>query len=119
MKYLILILALISFSFTEPKHVGKSGVKVVSAVTQQILGRNIGYYVTFKNNNDLRSVDGLKWTATFSDNFGEDMGTRDGKWQSGNLISSIKPGEETSDVENVWIKGATKVKIVIKQVHFE
>jgi len=61
MKYLILILALISFSFTEPKHVGKSGVKVVSAVTQQILGRNIGYYVTFKNNNDLRSVDGLKW----------------------------------------------------------
>jgi len=47
------------------------------------------------------------------------MGTRDGKWQSGNLISSIKPGEETSDVENVWIKGATKVKIVIKQVHFE
>lgn len=119
MKYLILILALISFSFTEPKHVGKSGVIVLNAATQQIFGRNVGYYITFKNNNQNKSVDGLKWSAIFTDNFGEDMGTREGEWQSGNLITPIKPGEKMEDIEGVWVKGATKVKIVIKQVHFE
>lgn len=118
MKYLILILALISFSFTEPKHVGKSGVKVISASTQQILGINAGYYVKFKNNNK-RNVDGLKWKAIFTDNFGEVKGERVGKWESGNLITTIKPGEEIEDLERVWIKEATKVKIVITTVHFE
>lgn len=118
MKYLILILALISFSFTEPKHVGKSGIKVISASTQQILGINAGYYVKFKNNN-TRNVDGLKWKAIFTDNFGEVKGERVGKWESGNLITTIKPGEEVEDLERVWIKEATKVKIVITTVHFE
>ena len=117
MKYLILILALISFSFTEPKHVGKSGIKVISASTQQILGINAGYYVKFKNNNK-RNVDGLKWKAIFTDNFGEVKGERVGKWESGNLITPIEPGEETEDVERVWVKDATKVKILITKVHF-
>lgn len=119
MKYLILILALISFSFTESKHIGKSGVKVLNATTQQIFGRNVGYYLTFKNCNTSKSVDGLKWNAIFTNNFGENMGTREGEWQSGNLITPIKPDEKMEDIEGVWVKGATKVKIVITQVHFE
>ena len=119
MKYLILLLALMSFTFyTEPKHVGKSGVKVLSAKTQQILGRNVGYYVNFKNNSK-KNVDGLKWKAIFSNNFEEVMGEREGKWESGNLITPIEPGEETEDLDMVWVKGSTKVKIIITQVHFE
>ena len=47
------------------------------------------------------------------------MGTREGEWQSGNLITPIKPDEKMEDIEGVWVKGATKVKIVITQVHFE
>lgn len=118
MKYLFLLLLLCSFTISgEPKHVGLNGVKVINASTQQFLGRNVGYYVKFKNNS-LKSVDGLKWKATFTDNFGEVKGVREGKWESGNLITPIEPGEETEDVERVWVKDATKVKILITKVHF-
>ena len=118
MKYLFLLLLLCSFTYTtEPKHVGLKGIKVVSAKTQQVFGKNIGYYVEFENNSK-KSVDGLKWEATFTDNFGDIKGTEDGKWESGNLIKPIKPGAHTEDIERVWVKGATKVKIVITAVHF-
>jgi len=118
MKYLFLLLLLCSFTYTTgPKHVGLKGVKVLSASTQQILGRNVGYYVKFKNNSS-KSVDGLKWKVTFTNNFGEVKGVREGKWESGNLITPIEPGEETEDIERVWVKQSTKVKIVITTVHF-
>jgi len=118
MKYLFLLLLLCSFTISgEPKHVGLKGVKVISASTQQVLGLNTVYYVKFKNNS-TRSVDGLKWKATFTDNFGEVKGVREGKWESGNLITPIEPGEEAEDLENIYIKRATKVKIVITTVHF-
>jgi hypothetical protein len=88
------------------------------AKTQQILGKNIGYYITLKNVSS-KKVDGVKWQAYFYDNFEELKGVRDGKWESGNFISPIEPGEETEDLENVWVSGATKVKIKIIKVHFE
>ena len=50
MKYLFLLLLLCSFTYTtEPKHEGKSNIDVLSAKTQQVFGKNIGYYVEFKN----------------------------------------------------------------------
>lgn len=118
MKYLFLLLLLCSFTISsEPKHTGLKGVKVVSASTQQVFGKNVGYYVKFENTAE-KSVDGLKWKATFTDNFGEVKGVRDGKWESGNLISPIQSGEHTEDLESVWVSGATKVKITITEVHF-
>ena len=39
----------------------------------------------------------------------DDEGTREGDWQSGNFISSIEQGESTEDLENNFVKGATKV----------
>ena len=96
---------------------GKSGVSVVSVKTQSVFGANLGYYVQFKNNSSS-PVDGLKWTATFTDNFGKSLGTRSGQWQSGNFISAIKPGDTTQDLENNYVKGATKVSITITSVHF-
>ena len=96
---------------------GKSGVNIVSVKTQSVLGANIGYYVEFINNS-TKNVDGLKWKATFTDNFGEKLGEREGDWQSGNFISEIKPGAKTKDLENNYIEGATKVFITITSVHF-
>ena len=44
MKYLFLLLLLCSFTYTtEPKHEGKSNIDVLSAKTQQVFGKNIGY----------------------------------------------------------------------------
>lgn len=87
------------------------------AKTQNVFGRNVGYYITMKNTGK-KSVDGVKWTAYFYDNFGDLKGTREGQWQSGNIISPIEPGEDTEDLETVWVKGATKVKITITKVHY-
>jgi hypothetical protein len=87
-KYIFFI-ALLSFatSYKAQSNKGKSGVSVESVKTQSVLGSNLGYYVQFKNNSS-QNVDGLKWTATFTDNFGKVLGTRSGQWQSGNFISA-------------------------------
>ena len=91
--FLILLCFLGSISLAQSNK-GKSGVSVVTVKTQSVLGSNLGYYVKFKNNSSS-PVDGLKWTATFTDNFGKSLGTRSGQWQSGNFISAIKPGDTT------------------------
>ena len=117
-KYIFFIALLsLATSYKAQSNKGKSGVSVVSVKTQSVLGANLGYYVQFKNNSSS-PVDGLKWTATFTDNFGKSLGTRSGEWQSGNFISAIEPGDTTEDLENNYVKGATKVSITITSVHF-
>ena len=99
------------------KHKGKSGVVVVLAKTQSILGRSAGYYVKFKNNSS-KKVDGIKWKVTFTNNFGEMLDEKEGTWQSGNFISPIKPGSSTEDIERSWVKGGLKIWITITDVHY-
>lgn len=99
------------------KHKGKSGIVPVSTSTQSVFGRSIGYYVKFKNNSN-KKVDGLKWKATFTNNFGEILGVREGVWQSGNFISPIAPGTTTEEIESSWVKGGLKIWITITDVHF-
>jgi hypothetical protein len=107
-----------TYHFDKKSNKGKSGVSVVSTKIQTFLGKSLGYYAEFKNNTD-KKVDGIKWIATFTDNFGEVLGTREGTWQSGNLIPSIEPGESVEDSTNNFVKGTTKIQITITQVHFE
>ena len=115
--FLTLVLCLISTMGISQTNKGKYGVSVVGTKTQTILGAN-GYYVEFKNNSG-KKVDGIKWIATFTDNFEKVLGKEEGDWQSGNFISSIEPGKKTEDIEANFIKGATKVWITITLVHFE
>lgn len=98
-------------------HKGLSSLQVIEASTQNTLGYNAGYYVEFKNLS-AKSIDGVKWKVDFIDNFGTSKGKRDGQWQSGNFTSPIKPGDTMKDVEGVWVEGATKIIITIKEVHF-
>ena len=113
---LFLILPLLS-NAQNFKHKGKSGVVAVSTGTQNVFGRSIGYYVKFKNNSN-KKVDGLKWKATFTNNFGEILGVKEGMWQSGNFISPIGPGSTTEEIESSWVKGGLKIWITITDVHF-
>jgi len=99
------------------KNANLASVEVVSAITQNTLGYNAGYYVEFKNNS-TKEVDGLKWRADFYDNFGSKKGTKDGQWQSGNFTSPIKVNETCKDLETVWVEGATKVYVRIVEVHW-
>jgi len=119
MKKLISILAILAFmapALGQSKK--KSGVYAKQAVTQNTLGVCLGYYVVFQNDSK-RSVDGIRWKATFENNFGERIKTVEGQWQSGNFISPIKPGESAKEIEECLAKGATKVFIEITEVHFE
>ena len=104
-------------SMDKPKHSGLANVVVVNTVTQNVLGKNVGYLVKFKNFN-IVEVDALKWKAFFYDNFDELKGESEGKWSSGNFIKPIKKGETTEDIETAWVKEATKVIVKITKVHF-
>jgi hypothetical protein len=118
MRVFFLIISLLaSTMLIAQKNVSLGSVEVVSAVTQNTLGYNAGYYVEFKNNS-TKEVDGLRWKADFYDNFGTKKGTKDGQWQSGNFISPIKIGDTTKDLETVWVEGATKVFVRIIEVHW-
>ncbi len=118
-KLILLSIPLILFSFTQdiPKHQGMANVVVLKAYSQNVLGKNVGYIVKFKNNASSE-VDGLKWKAFFYDNFNDLQGESDGTWSSGNFINPIPKGETTEDVETAWVKDATKVFIKITRVHF-
>jgi hypothetical protein len=116
--FTLLLLALPSVLAAQSyKHKAKSGVVAVSTGTQTVFGRSIGYYVKFKNNSN-KKVDGLKWKATFTNNFGEILGVKEGMWQSGNFISPIGPGSTTEEIETSWVKGGLKIWITITDVHF-
>jgi hypothetical protein len=118
-SYLLICFFLFSFvKMDTPKNKGMANVVVLKAYSQNVLGKNVGYYVEFKNNATVQ-VDGLKWTALFYDNFDELKGKNDGEWSSGNFIKPIKVGGTTKDIESAWIKNATKVFIIINKVHFE
>ena len=104
-------------SATQPTHKGMCNVSISKAYTQNVLGKNIGYYVEFKNNSS-RTVDALKWKATFYDNFNDQKGVREGSWSSGNFISPLEPKSTAIDLESNWVNDATKVRITITKVHF-
>lgn len=98
-------------------HKGLPSLEVLEAATQNTLGINAGYYVKFQNNSQ-KSIDGVKWKVDFLDNFGTNKGTRDGQWQSGNFTKPVEPGDTMKDLEGVWVEGATKIIVTIKEVHF-
>jgi hypothetical protein len=112
-----LAILLMSLNTSTPKHYGKGGVMPVKAYTQNILGKNVGYYVEFKNGSK-KSVDALEWKARFYNNFVDLKGTREGNWSSGNFIKPIEPNTTTEDLEGVWVDGATKVFVIISRVHY-
>lgn len=116
-KLSVLAILLVSFYPYTPKHYVKCGVIASKAYTQNILGKNAGYYVEFRNSLK-KSIDALEWRGRFDNNFDELKGTKIGEWSSGNFISPIKPGKTAKDLEGVWVEGATKVFTSISRIHF-
>ena len=114
--YSLLFFCFISSSFAQ-KHKEICDLKVTKAVTQELLGRNIGIYVEFKNNNTI-SLDALEYIVNYFDGFNKKMGTKNFKWQAGNIIKAVEPGEILRDVNNNWVKGANKIQVIISKAHF-
>ena len=112
-----LIFTLISFLLLPNPATEKCGVKVLSSYSQNVLGKNIGYYVELENKSG-KTIDAIQWTATFTNNFGDEKGVRKGEWSSGNFISPVEDGEKIIDLEGVWVEEATKISIQIDRIHF-
>ena len=117
MHTLFYLMLFLGTSFTPPAHSGKCGIMPTKAYSQNVLGQNVGYYVSIANNSQ-KTVDGLEWTANFYNNFDDFKGTAKGSWQSGNFIGPVDPGASITDLEGAWVEGATKVYIKITRVHF-
>lgn len=102
---------------SSPGHSGRCGINPVKAYSQNVLGRNIGYYVEFKNETE-KEVDAIEWNAYFYDSFDEMLEKKNGSWSSGNIIEPCKPDKIVKTLATVWVKKATKVVIKINRVHF-
>ena len=105
------------FSSYAQQHKEICDLKVTKAVTQEVLGRNIGIYVEFKNNSAI-ALDALEYVVNYFDGFNKKMGTKNFKWQAGNIIKAVEPDENLRDVNNNWVKGANKIQVIIIKAHF-
>ena len=114
---LSVLLAFVLFQTDGINHQGKCSVTPVKTYSQNVLGKNVGYFVEIKNESSSE-VDAIEWEAVFCDEFDEVLESRFGKWSAGNIIQPCKPGEIIQDVKPVWISKATKVFIHINRVHF-
>ncbi len=92
-------------------------IEIVQAYTQEVLGKNVGFYVKFKNNAEVE-MDAIDYQVTFLNGFGEIKGQKQFTWQSGNLSKPIKPGQNLNEGSTNWIDGANKIEVKIIRAHF-
>jgi len=93
------------------------GITVTKSYNQQVLGKNIGFFVIFKNNT-TRSLDAIDYKVIYKNGFDEVKGTRLFTWQAGNFLGPKLPGESLKDGSTTWVDDANKIEVVIKRVHF-
>lgn len=112
----LLLIIFLFFSFSWPKD-DMCGISIVKSYNQEVFGKNVGFYVVFKNNSE-RSMDAIEYTVTYKNGFDETKGTRSFSWQAGNFFGPKLPGESLKDGSTTWIDDANKISIFIKRVHF-
>ena len=120
--FLVLFLVFnLSSSFIENRVVDNKenlcGLEVADAYTQEVLGKNIGFYVKFYNNSD-KTVDAIEYKVIFKNGFNEIKGSKVFTWQVGNLVGPMKPKSYLSDGSTNWIDNANKLEVKIIRVHF-
>lgn len=93
------------------------GLEVNKAVTQEVAGKNIGFFVEFKNVGE-KAVDAIEYKVSFMDGFEKVVEEKLVTWQSGNIIKPIKPGSIGKNISGNWVNGANKIKVTIKRVHY-
>ncbi len=112
----ILLIFYVSFGFI-PNDEVKCGLEILDSYTQEVFGKNVGFYLKFKNNS-VKSIDAIDYRVDYLDGFNELKGSKNFRWQSGNLIDELEPNEILNDGSVNWIKGANKVKVQIIRVHY-
>ena len=111
------ILLLFLSSFTSINKDKMCGLEILDSYTQEIMGKNVGFYVQFKNNSQ-KNIDAFDYRVKYLDGFNEQKGLKDFRWQAGNLINELEPGEKLKDGSTNWVKGANKIKVYVVRVHY-
>jgi hypothetical protein len=93
------------------------GLEITEAYTQEVLGKNIGFYVKFYNNSS-KTIDAIEYKVIFKNGFNEIKGSKVFTWQAGNLIGPMKPKSYLSDGSTNWIDNANKLEVKIIRIHF-
>jgi hypothetical protein len=109
--------ALFGFN-TQPKP-GKDSCNVEIGEIKVIvsLGYLVGYSVEFTNNSD-KVIDGLYWTATYTDNGKNIIRKENGAFNSTKNIFPIEASSKRLLNRVPKVKGATKVTIELNKVHY-
>ncbi len=116
-KFVFMLIVLFHSTSLINQRDGKCGLEILSSYTQEIMGKNVGFYVKFKNNSK-KNIDAFDYKVKYFDGFNELKGTNEYRWQAGNLIDDLEPGETLKDGATNWVKGSNKIKVQIIRVHF-
>lgn len=116
LEVLIISLFLFSFSFST-ENSDKCSISIEKTYNQQVMSKNIGFMVHFKNNSSL-TMDAIDYRVIYTNGFNEVKGKLEFTWQAGNFFGPKLPGETLKDGSTTWIDGANKIEVVIKRVHF-
>lgn len=112
----LILLGFVLLAFSQAS-TDKCGIQVVKSYNQELLGKNVGFFVVFKNNS-AKNMDAIDYKITFLNGFDEVKGTQNFKWQAGNFFGPKLPGESLKDGSTTWVSEANKVKVSILRVHF-
>ena len=112
------VLLFLSLTLSSTKVVlNDCGITLTKSYNQQVLGKNIGFFVIFKNNT-TRSLDAIDYKVIYKNGFDEVKGTRSFTWQAGNFLGPKLPGESLKDGSTTWVDDANKIEVLIIRVHF-
>jgi len=112
------VLLFLSLTLSSTKVVlNDCGITLTKSYNQQVLGKNIGFFVIFKNNT-TRSLDAIEYKVIYKNGFDEVKGTRLFTWQAGNFLGPKLPGESLKDGSTTWVDDANKIEVLIIRVHF-
>jgi len=113
----ISLILISSFQFKALNPENDCGLQVADAYTQEVLGKNVGFYVKFYNSSD-KIIDAIEYKVIFKNGFNEIKGTKTFTWQAGNLVGAMKPKSYLSDGATNWMSDANKLEVKIIRVHF-
>ena len=115
--FFFLLCAFFAQAFHGQQNKGLCSVEVNDVSRMTSFGYLVSYVVQFKNYNK-KTVDGIYWRALFYNNNGDFIKSEESSFNSTNLIDPIASGFTKSVTRAPGIKGASKVVIVIRKVHF-
>lgn len=93
------------------------GLVVSESYTQELLGKNVGFYVRFTNKSG-KNIDAIQYEVIYKNGFNEVKGSKEYNWQAGNIVGVLKAGEDLPHGATNWISGANKIEIKIIRVHY-